>query len=187
VLEYDRELLLKSGIQQMPTSFQPDLVSETCQRAAPGGTLQPADPALPACRVRALALLLDCLVTRLLFWGYRLAAGPSGTTIADKLTGASIAALLQVSSEFYLTRVRPQRGYVDANIRPELQPFLRLGRPDLDQQFIQMKADALMLREQRVAVAVCGPVCMVDAVRRCCNRHSGGGVVFDLHTEVFEF
>jgi hypothetical protein len=142
VLEFDKELLAKSGMQLLPASFQPDLVSETCQRAAPGGTLQPSDPALPACRV---------------------------------------------SSEFYLTKVRPKQGYVDANIRPELQPFLRLGRPDLDQQFEQMKAEAQALGEQRVAVAVCGPPSMVDAVRRCCSRNSGGGVVFDLHAEVFEF
>lgn len=43
-----------------------------------------------------------------------------------------------------------------ANIRPELQPALRLGRPDLPQLFMDTARRAESLREREVAVFVCG-------------------------------
>jgi hypothetical protein len=64
VLEYDKELFLKSSAgHQLPTSFQPDLVSGTYQRAEAGAG-QPGDPALSS-RVSSgagtVSRMLPCL------------------------------------------------------------------------------------------------------------------------------
>ncbi|KAJ1623383.1 FAD-binding domain-containing protein [Pavlovales sp. CCMP2436] len=41
--------------------------------------------------------------------------------------------------------------------------------------------------ERRVAVLTCGPAKLVASVRAACDAHSGDGVAFDLHSEMFEF
>jgi len=44
-----------------------------------------------------------------------------------------------IDTRFYLTRCSNDEDYKDANILPELQKNLKLGRPDLDKIFIEVK------------------------------------------------
>jgi len=99
---------------------------------------------------------------------------------------------------FYLTQVsRPEEEFEKAGIIPEKQPWLQFGRPNLDDIFKQ--CESMLLAEQttrgkrqarpRVAVGVCGPQAMIDDVRNICKKSklSCSGVVFDCHSEVFDF
>lgn len=96
---------------------------------------------------------------------------------------------------FYLTQVsRPEGEFEKAGIVPEKQPWLQFGRPDLADIFKQ--CENMLLTEPRtrhgrprVAVGVCGPQAMVDDVRNICKKSklSCSGVVFDCHSEVFDF
>lgn len=68
------------------------------------------------------------------------------------------------------------------------------GRPDMDEVFETMKAEALKRGESYVAVIACGPKQLIHSVQQACRRHSqavvgcgGSGVFFDLHTERFEY
>ncbi|GAQ85633.1 Ferric reductase [Klebsormidium nitens] len=92
----------------------------------------------------------------------------------------------QLHTEFYLTQVRDPSGFADANIQPELQPYLRFGRPDLPRIFEQMRELAAAYGETRVATLVCGPPGMIADVRRLSSRHRVNGVRFDCHVETFE-
>lgn len=90
-------------------------------------------------------------------------------------------------TEFYLTQARSVQDYEGANIRPELQACLRMGRPDLPFVFDHMKALAVANGEGRVAVLSCGPTQMVDEARKLAWVKSDLGVKFDFHTETFAF
>lgn len=88
-------------------------------------------------------------------------------------------------SEFFLTKVRAEDDFSDANINPELQPGLRFGRPDVDKLFVDMRKSAV--KGERIAVLVCGPFGLVSRVRKAAIKHSHDGIIFDFHTEKFEF
>ena len=88
---------------------------------------------------------------------------------------------------FHLTKERDASKFAEANIRPEMQPDLKFGRPDLAQLFTKMKGYAREQGEGRVAVLSCGPTTLVDSTLKMCTEYSSGGVTFDFHKEVFEF
>lgn len=88
---------------------------------------------------------------------------------------------------FHLTRERDSSKFAEANIRPEIQPDLKFGRPNLPDFFSKMKGYASEQGESRVAVLTCGPTPLVDSAEKLCAKYSGGGVTFDFHKEVFEF
>ena len=88
---------------------------------------------------------------------------------------------------FHLTRQRDSSKFEAANIRPERQPDLKFGRPDLPKLFSKMKDYANEQGEHRVAVLSCGPTSLVDSIEKLCSMYSSGGVTFDFHKEVFEF
>mmetsp|Transcript_13368 Transcript_13368/g.28394 ORF Transcript_13368/g.28394 Transcript_13368/m.28394 type:complete len:515 (-) Transcript_13368:309-1853(-) len=89
-------------------------------------------------------------------------------------------------TEFYLTRARDEGDYADANIDPVLQPYLRFGRPKLEEIFDQMRDMSLVNGDDKVAVLVCGPAGLMSDVRRLSHTKSGGGVQFDFHGETFD-
>ena len=74
------------------------------------------------------------------------------------------------------------------------------GRPNIDAILEEVKHDARRLRGSRggithVAVFVCGPKPLVDKVQDACRLQSptvlemgtGGGVIFNVHEEIFDF
>lgn len=71
------------------------------------------------------------------------------------------------------------------NIRLDLQPYLRLGRPNLAKVFDDAATAAASKGETAVAVLVCGPASLVASVRKLSSSKIGG-VRFDFHAEVFE-
>jgi ferredoxin-NADP reductase len=94
-------------------------------------------------------------------------------------------------TEFYLTRARaPIEGAAADGATPD-DPYhhasLRSGRPDFCKMLGVMRALAEADGEARVAVLACGPAQMLASARAACVAHSGRGVGFDLHTEMFEF
>jgi len=90
-------------------------------------------------------------------------------------------------TEFFLTKVRNPGEFEEAGIHPEVQEYVRFGRPNFDETFAKMKEMALANGEARVAVLTCGPTAMVSDVCRKCKEYSGNGVTFDAHYEVFDF
>lgn len=103
-------------------------------------------------------------------------------------------------NRFYLTQVRAEDHFQEANIRPEQQPWLHFGRPDLAKTFEEV---CLMLQSPegypsasccrqiqipRVCVSVCGPAVMVQQVQELCRQSKLGcsNVIFDCHAEVFD-
>ena len=82
--------------------------------------------------------------------------------------------------------MRDAAGFADANIKPDLQPYLRFGRPNLPQMFCQMRELAKAYEEHRVAVMCCGPPGMIADVRSLSSKHSKDGVSFDCHEEIFQ-
>ncbi|KAK9810903.1 hypothetical protein WJX73_006915 [Symbiochloris irregularis] len=92
----------------------------------------------------------------------------------------------QLHTEFFLTKVRDPSGFAEANIRPDLQPYLRFGRPNLSQTFTQFHELAQAYGETKVAALVCGPSAMVNDMRRLSSTHSKQGVRFDCHEELFQ-
>ena len=68
---------------------------------------------------------------------------------------------------FHLTRERDSSKFEEANIRPEMQPDLKFGRPDLPKLFSKMKGYASEMGESKVAVLTCGPTSLV---RNCAPR-----------------
>lgn len=91
-------------------------------------------------------------------------------------------------TEFYLTRIRSAKeDYATANIRPDLQQYVRYGRPNLKEIFATMRSYAHCVSEKSVAVMTCGPIGMIDETRILCSTQSIEGIRFDFHGEVFEF
>lgn len=88
---------------------------------------------------------------------------------------------------FHLTRERDSSKFEEANIRPEMQPDLKFGRPDLPKLFSKMKGYASEMGESKMAVLTCGPTSLVNSAEKLCATFSSGGVTFDFHKEVFEF
>ena len=88
---------------------------------------------------------------------------------------------------FHLTRERDSSKFEEANIRPEMQPDLKFGRPELPKLFSKLKGYASEMGETEVAVLTCGPTSLVNSAEKLCATFSSGGDTFDFHKEVFEF
>ena len=95
-------------------------------------------------------------------------------------------------NEYYLTAVRDAAQFDAAGIRPEVQKWLKFGRPNLVNIFTSVSN---LCKEhahiKRVAVCVCGPQSMVDEVKDLCKKSqlnpSARTIRFDCHSEVFDF
>jgi NAD(P)H-flavin reductase len=110
-------------------------------------------------------------------------------------SAADSAAHKVFENRFYLTQVRDEKKFSEANISPAQQPWLHFGRPDLAQIFDEVRAMLLSDQEQtpgmripRVCVSVCGPPAMVHSVKEQCRVFKLGcsEVAFDCHAEVFD-
>ena len=89
-----------------------------------------------------------------------------------------------VRSDVYVTRGKV--GEADAS------PFNSFsGRPDLSKIIAEVAAKAEEMGVTHVAVSLCGPVGMIDDVKRLCRSFGQfscfGGVTFAVHDEVFEY
>lgn len=95
-------------------------------------------------------------------------------------------------NRFYLTQVRDEGKFKDANINPKMQPWLHFGRPDIAATFDEVRAllatDQSGRKTPRVCVSVCGPPAMVHDVQEQCRISKLGcsKVAFDCHAEVFD-
>jgi len=65
-------------------------------------------------------------------------------------------------------------------------PFVTKGRPNLKSIFLQMREEAIVLGERRVAICVCAPTRLVTICRKACAKFSDRKVRFDFHSEVFD-
>ncbi|PNW85477.1 hypothetical protein CHLRE_03g188300v5 [Chlamydomonas reinhardtii] len=193
VLGFDDVYAAKRLPASLPLSFQPDLISPNLYQEGACLAAEPAPyaPPTPSSATSAAAAAVG---------GGALApmAKVASTSAladlerADAVLGHGVAGPAGsddfIATEFYLTQAR-DNDRTKANIRPELQPALRLGRPDLPQLFMDTARRAESLREREVAVFVCGPHQMVREAQALAAAISKprGGVVFHVHAEVFEF
>eukprot|EP00238_Polyblepharides_amylifera_P011893 CAMPEP_0196591568 /NCGR_PEP_ID=MMETSP1081-20130531/70094_1 /TAXON_ID=36882 /ORGANISM="Pyramimonas amylifera, Strain CCMP720" /LENGTH=369 /DNA_ID=CAMNT_0041914965 /DNA_START=478 /DNA_END=1587 /DNA_ORIENTATION=+ len=90
-------------------------------------------------------------------------------------------------SEYFLTRVRNEEDYPKANINLAVQECLRFGRPNIVEIFQTMKEMCIEHGDARCAVMVCGPQSLIDDVRAESLKKSGNGVIFDFHSETFNY
>lgn len=94
-------------------------------------------------------------------------------------------------NEFYMTQVRSADDFNAADINPEVQKWLKFGRPNLDELFARVKEMCMVENISRVGVCVCGPAPLVADVRDRCSKTllkpSQGTVRFDCHSELFDF
>jgi hypothetical protein len=94
-------------------------------------------------------------------------------------------------NEYYLTRIRATDQQHTAGIHPEVQNWLKFGRPNLKETFANVTNLCKTEKISRVAVCVCGPAPMVNEVSDLCrvskmDPHCDA-VRFDCHQEVFDF
>ena len=110
-----------------------------------------------------------------------LSGNPKQGTKAKKASSSSLA---QVS--VFVTK---DNGRQPQDVEEALPYVYHNGRPDVDAMFQETMKAALALGENRVAVVACGPEKLVHSLLTACAKYSGkdSGVVFDLHTEPFEF
>jgi hypothetical protein len=64
-------------------------------------------------------------------------------------------------------------------------PFVHNGRPDIMRLFSNVKEEAILNGERRVAVCVCAPLRLVELCRKACTKYSDKKVCFDFHEEIF--
>lgn len=65
-------------------------------------------------------------------------------------------------------------------------PFVHPTRPDFKQIFLDIRREAVLMKEKRVAVCICAPPELVKTARKACVKYSNRNVRFDFHYEVFE-
>lgn len=167
----------------LPRSFVPDLISPNLVAPPPGGHGHSHAAAAPGIVARQVSQRTTSVTST---------ATPTALDVERGMAAAALppAAVDDfIATEFYLTQARPEDQHAQANIRPELQPALRFGRPDVAAILADDGARAAAAGETRVAVMVCGPSQLVAAVRAAAAQLSakGPGVVYDVHAEVFEF
>ncbi len=95
-------------------------------------------------------------------------------------------------NEYYLTQVRAGRDAQHiAGIHPEVQKWLKFGRPNMKDIFQRVSSFCKKEEISRVAVCVCGPQPMVNEIGDLCRNSllhpSCDTVRFDCHHEVFDF
>jgi predicted ferric reductase len=64
-------------------------------------------------------------------------------------------------------------------------PFVHHNRPDIQNLFGKMRAEALAKGERCVAVCICAPERLVILCKKACAKFSDHSLQFDLHYEVF--
>ncbi|KAG2442455.1 hypothetical protein HXX76_002541 [Chlamydomonas incerta] len=210
VLGYDDVYAAEHLPSSLPLSFQPDLISPNQyanganigpQPATPYAPPTPAGSQVPMTPLAAYSsqkqrAMEHATSTTALVDMERGVASTSNAGAAASGAGDFIA------TEFYLTQARSETASANvagssnfrvpptakANIRPELQPALRMGRPDLPKLFEETARRAEFLQLKEVAVYVCGPSVMVEEVEKLAAASSKwGGVTFSVHSEVFQF
>jgi hypothetical protein len=94
-------------------------------------------------------------------------------------------------NEYYLTQIRPTDQQHTAGIHPEVQKWLKFGRPKMQEIFTNVSELCKAENISRVAVCVCGPTPMVNEVSDLCRLSKMNPkcdtVRFDCHQEVFDF
>lgn len=65
-------------------------------------------------------------------------------------------------------------------------PFIHPSRPDIKKLFLDLRQEAINMKEKRVAVCICAPPELVQLTRKACVKYSNRHVRFDFHYEVFE-
>lgn len=85
-----------------------------------------------------------------------------------------------LSTTFYLSNKRNMPS-------SDKKPFVNAGRPDIPSIFREMKKAAVEAREGRIAVCVCGPAKLVEACKIASVKQSCREVIFDIHSEKFDF
>lgn len=77
--------------------------------------------------------------------------------------------------------------YLTSGATPqEALDFVKYGRPDLKQIFLQLKEEAICQGSlQRVAVCVCAPERLVSICHKASVKYSNHKVCFDFHHEIF--
>jgi ferredoxin-NADP reductase len=65
-------------------------------------------------------------------------------------------------------------------------PFVHHHRPDIKKIFLEMREEAIRMKEKRVAVCICAPPQLVATTKKACVKYSNNHVRFDFHYEVFE-
>ncbi|KAG2448227.1 hypothetical protein HYH02_006812 [Chlamydomonas schloesseri] len=200
VLGYDDVYAAEHLPSSLPLSFQPDLISPNQYANGanigpqPGTPYAPPTPAgahVPMAPLAAYATqqqqqraMDHATSTTALVDMERGVASSSSSDGGAAVSGAGD----YIATEFYLTQARTEAASAKANIRPELQPALRLGRPDLPKIFGETAQRAEFLQLKEVAVYVCGPSAMVEEVEKLAAANSKwGGVTFHVHSEVFQF
>lgn len=71
----------------------------------------------------------------------------------------------------------------ERNKRLSRLPFVRFGRPNINQIFSQMRENALLNGEKRVAVYVCAPARLAQMCRKSCVKFLDDDIQFDFHVE----
>lgn len=94
-------------------------------------------------------------------------------------------------NEYYLTQQRATDEHQYAGIHPEIQKWLKFGRPNVPKTFQTVRELCQKEGINRVGVCVCGPAPMVNEVFDLCRQSkmemSCSSVRFDCHLEVFDF
>ena len=144
--------------EDLPTSFQPDLVRLMSLDSCVAGSVKSANE-------------------------IELQSKPSSGKIAmSTITDDSV-----FHCEYYLTNVRSESEQSAANIIPSQQPYLKFGRPDLAKIFTQVAELCTKDSIGRVAVVTCGPLAMTQEVQKFCSMSNTAKVKFDVHVEEFDF
>ena len=104
---------------------------------------------------------------------------PDGIVVRSNPTTSYLDTTGLLFSECYMTGTKGDTELI--------LPGVTFGRPNLNSIFSRAAEVAEDLGERRVAVCVCGPNSLVKSVTSAAKGHSGYGVYFDVHSELFEF
>jgi hypothetical protein len=118
-------------------------------------------------------------------------AADAGSDVASNGNQQDLKSQFIFFNEYYLTQIRPTDQQHTAGIHPEVQKWLKFGRPQMKEIFANVAELCKTESISRVAVCVCGPTPMVNEVSDLCRLSkmdpNCGTVRFDCHQEVFNF
>lgn len=171
--------VLESRSLYSPVSFQPGLASPPRRRSRSHQQSQAVGP--------SAAPLLSLQTTDDPHHVGEVEEGGGG----DGQNTNTISSEYVFITELYLSSQRDQQEFLEGNIHPASQPHLHFGRPNIVDIFQRTRGLCIKEHIKRVAVGVCGPQSMVDAVDDLCRRSKmstdSAAVRFDCHKEVFSF
>lgn len=99
-----------------------------------------------------------------------------GTIVTEAYKNSSLGNILDL--QVYLTSKEMKHKQALLKL-----PFVRFGRPDIKKIFLQMRNDAILNGEKRVAVYVCSPARLGQICRNLSVKFSDEQVQFDFHVE----